>query len=114
MLDILYEFRRGILFIRLEGEITKYTYLNFKHEIIMMIKEHGIRSVVLNLEKVKNIDLKGINTLFYTYESIRDNNGILMLTNINENIEERILKSHITNYVSVIDSEIDAFEKIII
>jgi len=114
MLEILYEFRRGILFIRLEGDITKDTYIKYKSEVIYMIMDNGIRNVVINLGKVRNIDLKGINTLFYTYELLRDNRGILMLTNKNRNIEERILKSHITNYIKTLDNEIDAFEKIIV
>ncbi|MBE6160589.1 MAG: STAS domain-containing protein [Lactobacillales bacterium] len=114
MLEILYEFRRGILFIRLEGDITKDTYIKYKSEVIYMIMDNGIRNVVINLGKVRNIDLKGINTLFYTYELLRDNRGILMLTDINSNIEERILKSHITNYIKTLDNEIDAFEKIIV
>ena len=82
MLDILYEFRRGILFIRLKGELTKDTYLKYKNDIIFMIKENGIKNVVLNLEKIRYIDLKGINLLYYTYECLRDNHGILMLTDI--------------------------------
>lgn len=114
MLDILYEFRRGILFIRLEGELTKDTYLKYKNDIIFMIKENGIKNVVLNLEKIRYIDLKGINLLFFTYECLRDNHGILMLTDINSYIEDRIIKSHITRYVKTIDNELDAFEKIII
>ena len=114
MLDILFEFRRGILFIKLEGEKKRETYAKYKNEIIFMIEQNGIRNVVINLQKVKNIDLKGINVLFYTYELLRDNRGILMLSNINHNIEERILKSHITRYVKTLDNEIDAFEKIII
>lgn len=114
MLDILFEFRRGILFIRLEGEITKNTYLKYKNEIIYMIEENGIRNAVINLEKVNNIDLKGINILFYTYELLRDNRGILMLSNINSKIEEKIIKSHLTRYVKTLENEIDSFVKIII
>ena len=114
MLEILYEFRRGILFIRLDGNITRETSIKYKDEVISMIKKNGIKNVVLNLDKVKYIDLKGINLLFYTYECLKDNNGILMLSNINSYIEDRLSKSHVTKYIKVIDNELDAFLKIII
>ena len=110
-IDTLFEFRKGVLFIRLRGVINKYTYENYD-EIIKMIKENGIKNVVINLKKVYKIDLKGMNLLFYTYEIVKQNKGILMLTNINDLIKERIEKSHIKRYVKVIDNEIEAFNKI--
>lgn len=112
-IDTLFEFRKGVLFIRLRGVINKNTYNDYD-EIISMIKDNGIKNVVINLEKVYKMDLKGINLLFYTYEVVKQNKGILMLTNINSLIKDRIDKSHILRYVKVIEKEIDSFDKIIV
>jgi stage II sporulation protein AA (anti-sigma F factor antagonist) len=114
MLDIIFEFRRGILFVRMNGVLSKNTYLKYKDEVLFMIKENGIRNVVLNLENVNEIDLKGINALFYTYELVRDNNGYLMISNINKNIEKRISKSHLLKYVNTLNHEIESFSKVIV
>ena len=59
MLEILYEFRRGILFIRLDGNITRETSIKYKDEVISMIKgEKG------TWYYETNINLKGT---YYTY-----------------------------------------------
>ena len=98
-IDILFEFRKGVLFIRISGVITKDTYQKYNEEINKMIKNNGIKNVVLNIEELKDIDLKGINSLYYTYELVNSNNGILFLTN---NILKNIEKSHILKYVKII------------
>ena len=109
-MDTLFEFRKGVLFVRIKGVITHETEDNY-NEVISMIKDNGIRKVVINLKKVYKIDLKGINILFYTYEIIKNNKGELIFSNINDNIIQRIKKSHINKYVKIIDEEIDIFKE---
>ena len=103
------EFRKGILFIRISGAITKDTCTKYSEDVNDLIKDNGIKNVVLNLEKVEQIDLKGINLLFYTYELAKNNKGKLYFTNIN-NIKERLNKSHILKYVDVLENELVSFE----
>ena len=112
-IDTYLEFRKGILFVRISGVIDKYTYKKYYDDVILTIKENGIRYVVLNLEKTENIDLKGINSLFYTYELTRNNKGCLFFTKIN-NIKKQIDKSHILRYVNVIENELISFDEITI
>ena len=108
-IDTCIEFRRGILFIRISGVITKDTFQKYNDEINNMIKVNGIKKVVLNLEKAKEIDLKGINLLYYTYEIVKENKGELYFTNINDNIKHRINKSHILKYVKIIENELVSY-----
>lgn len=110
-IDTLFEFRKGILFIRISGEITKNNYEKYQ-EIIDTIN-NGINKVVINLDKVTKIDLKGINLLFYIYELVNNNKGKLYLTKINNNINTRINKSHILKYVKVIENELFSFKEIV-
>jgi anti-anti-sigma factor len=105
-IDTLFEFRKGILFIRLKGVITKNT-INEYQDIIFTIKDNGFKNIVINLEKIYKIDLKGINSLFYTYEIVNKNKGKLYLTNINNLIKDRIEKSHILRYVKVLNNELE-------
>ena len=108
-IDTLTEFRKGVLFIRIRGVITKDIHKKYHDEIISMIKDNGIKKVVLNLNEVKRIDLKGINLLYYTYEIIKNNNGNLYFSNINKNIKKRIDSSHILRYISVLENEIEIY-----
>lgn len=50
MLDINYEIRKGILFIRLGGVLNKNTVSKLQNEVTDMIKDNGIRNVVFNLK----------------------------------------------------------------
>ena len=68
MLDINMECRKGILFIRLGGELTKETVGKLNTEVTELVKEAGIRNIVFNVENLISIDMKGISTLFYNYE----------------------------------------------
>lgn len=113
-IDTLFEFRKGILFVRLTGVMTKNTYQKYNDEVIKIIKENGIKNVVINLNKIYNIDLKGINLLFYTYEIIKNNKGHLILANINDLIKIQIEKSHILKYVKEVDNELVSFDEIIV
>lgn len=109
-MDTLFEYRKGILFIKLKGVITKETIEKYD-EVISMIKNNGIRYVVINFKNIYKIDLKGINILFYTYELIRENKGELLFSNINDNIKYKIERSHINKYVKFIEEEIDIFKE---
>lgn len=109
MLNSILEFRKGILFVRLEGNLNKETVLNLK-EVIDLIKENDISNVVLNLEKLESIDMKGINTLLYIYELCKNKNGKSLLCGINSNVEKRIKQSHILKYIPETKSELKAFD----
>jgi len=59
MLKINMEFRRGILFVRLKGALTKYTYKSLEDYLISVINKHGIKYLIYNLEAVTLIDSYG-------------------------------------------------------
>ena len=59
MLKINMEFRKGILFVRLKGALTKYTYKSLDNYLIPVINNHGLKYLVYNLEAVTLIDSYG-------------------------------------------------------
>lgn len=59
MLKINLEFRKGILFVRLKGALTKYTYKSLDNYLIPVINNNGIRYLVYNLEGVTIVDNYG-------------------------------------------------------
>lgn len=75
MLEINMEFTKGILWIRLKGVLNKKTSETFEEEVIPVILKHGIKYVVINLDKLNLIDVKGIETLMSLNEVIHNLNG---------------------------------------
>ena len=91
MLDINFEFRKGVLFIRLIGKLDRNTVSKLKTEVTDMIKDNGIRNVVFNLSSLESIDMKGINSLLYNYELCRNNKGRTLICGIdNPLVKHRI------------------------
>lgn len=113
MLRIILEFRKGILFVRLQGKLIKDTVLEFQEEVIQLIQKNGIHTVVVNIEELEELDLKGMNALLYCYESCKKNKGTVLLCGVSkENIKQRLDKGRVFNYIFQIKSELDALEQV--
>ncbi len=110
MLDINFEFRRGVLFIRLQGSLVKDTIKDFDSCVTTLIRDNGIRNVVFNVNGLEKIDLKGISRLFYNYELCNKNRGVSLLCCVdNENIYKRIKGTRLFNYMTLVRDELCAF-----
>lgn len=109
-MEISQEYRKGIMFVRVVGRIDKNTSFELKYKIDELKEEFN--NIVINLDYVTNIDLKGINTLYYIYElTYRKNNNILLCLN-NGKIKQILSKYRIFNYIHQIDNELNAFDVI--
>ncbi|MBE6138301.1 MAG: STAS domain-containing protein [Firmicutes bacterium] len=110
MLNIGYEFRKGILFIRLSGVLTKNTVDKLQNEVTDMIKDNGIRNVVFNISDLNVIDIKGINSLLYNYELCKNNQGQSLLCGLkNSLVRHRIENSRLLKYMNETSDELSAF-----
>ena len=61
MLDIDMEFKQGILMVRLKGILNGDTVGLLKSDLEMVIKDNGIKYVLLNLKKLDYIDNKNVS-----------------------------------------------------
>ena len=110
MLDINFEFRRGVLFIRLKGILTKVTIKKLDSDVTSLIRDNGIRNVVFNVSNLDRIDFKGISRLFYNYELCKKNRGVSLLCCVdNENIHEKIKGTRLLKYMVDVNDELSAF-----
>lgn len=110
MLDINFEFRKGILFVRLKGNLNKNTIGKLQNEVTDMIKDNGIRNVVFNVSELNTIDIKGINSLLYNYELCKGNNGQSLLCGLNNSlVRHRVENSRLLKYMSETSDELSAF-----
>lgn len=113
MLNIILEFRKGVLFVRLKGELTKNTIKIFYEQVTDVIEKNGLHNVVINIEYLSIIDFKGMNALLYCYELTKRNKGNAMLCGIkDEYIKNRLYRGGILNYLKEITNELEVLEKI--
>ena len=111
MLEVETEFRRGIFFIRLRGTLNKNTVDILNDKVTNLIEKNGFKNIVFNIEDLTYIDIKGISTLFYNYELLRNNHGHLMLCGItNEQIRKKLKNSRLLNYANEISDELTALQ----
>ena len=61
MLNIILEFRKGILFVRLQGKLVKDTVHKFQEEVIHLIQKNGIHTTVVNVKELEDLDLSLIH-----------------------------------------------------
>lgn len=102
------EFRNGILFVRLSGDLTKDTVSILNDKVTNLVNRAGIRHVVFNVEALNSIDYKGISTLLYNYEIVKRNDGNVFLCGGNEKVDNILKYNHVFKYISEISSELCA------
>ena len=105
MLKINYEFRKGIFFIRLIGDLNKRNYYKNEKYLYDLINYNGFKNVVLNTNMLRNIDIYGINYIACFCDILRENNSRLTLCD-----KSNVWKSIFGNNIDNISSELEAFD----
>ena len=90
------EFSKGILFIRLKGDLNKNT--------IKGIIDRDFKYIVLNINDMYSIDSYSINYINKLYKKLEDTSGKMIICD-KFNISRRLLKD-----IPKIDEEYDAFK----
>ena len=103
------EFRKGLLFIRLDGILSKDTSSVLSNCIHYFIKEGGIRYFVINLKDLDYIDEEGLNLLKEKYNDIILHSGNLIICAPSNIYVEKIVKENLSEVYQTED-ELKAFE----
>lgn len=107
------EFRKGILFVRLDGVLNKMTVEKLNDEVTSLIKDNGVRNIVFNVDGLNSIDCYGINALLYNYEIVKESNGRSLVCGINNSlVKHRINNSRLLNYMFEASDELSAINVI--
>lgn len=105
MLDVSLEFRKGILFIRLFGELNDENINTFKNKVKDVIMLAGIKYVVLNINNLNSISKEGIKQIKELRKIIKKLDGDFFL--FGGEIKE--LKSLVN-----LENELNVFERVVI
>lgn len=84
-----------------------------KREIQILINT-GYINLILDLEKVKNLDSSGLNTIVYAYKSCSEKKGVLKLCGVNNTVNDALSYVFLNNLISVfkdIDSALFDYKK---
>lgn len=96
MLKINFEFRKGIFFIRLIGELSKETSKQILNEINELIINNGFKYIVINTNYLKSIDLTGLNYLTKTCYIAKEYKSNLIICD-KSNIFKTLLNNNVPN-----------------
>ena len=101
MLTINFEFRKGIFFIRLIGDLNKYT-TNEGNKIMKILDENKFKYVVINTNELETIDITGIIYLVNLYHLTKNNQSSLIICD-----KFKIIRDLINKNIPNIDNELE-------
>ena len=112
MLNIDLEFRYGMLFIRLEGELNKDNYMKFSNCLENMIYNNGLKYFVINLENLTYVDDRGLKEIINKYFDIKLNDGNLVICGYDNKINNihNILLKDVFSQIRHTNNELNAFK----
>ena len=104
MLKINYEFRKGIFFVRLIGDLDKNNYYKQENFLEELISYNGFKQVVINTDLLRNVDIYGINYLINFNKILRSKNTHLVLCD-----KTNIWRTLFGNQIQHINNELEVF-----
>ena len=92
-----------------EIKVASITLSNlYKNEVIDTLKREiqilintGYVNLIIDLEKVKNLDSTGLNVIVYAYKSCSEKKGILKLCGVNNAISDALSYVFLNNLIPV-------------
>jgi len=95
MLKMDLEYKSGILFVRLEGNLIRRTNYKINNYISPVLIKHKIKFVIYNLDKLKSIDESGIDSILNTKCIVKRNKGKIYLCNVRKELSSKIKRLRI-------------------
>ena len=96
MLKINFEFRKGIFFVRLIGELSRETTNAIEKDLNALIIDNKFKYIVINTNYLKSIDLDGINYITKIYYMTKENQSNLVICD-KSNIFKTLLNNNVPN-----------------
>lgn len=94
MLEINFEFRKGIFFIRLIGDLNNKNYEQEDKKLKNLIVDNKFKYIVINTNYLEKVDLDGLNYLLEIFYITRTNDSNLVICDKNS-IFKRLLNNNI-------------------
>lgn len=95
MLKMDLEYEKGILFVRLNGNLNNRNIYKINNYLVPVIKKHQIKFVIYNLANLKSISESGIDAILNTKCTLKKHHGKIYLCEVNEALELKLKRLHI-------------------
>ncbi len=92
------DYKKGILYVKLEGVLVGNKINKFECEIIPIIIGLESKDVIINLKGIELIDKRGIDSLIKISSLVNRFKGKLVLCELNEYLKNRFKNSDIFDY----------------
>jgi len=109
-LDIQQREREGIIILKLDGRITMGPESGQLRDKINALNEAGKRNVVLDMAEVDYIDSTGLGALVMCSTTLRRNQGVLKLLNLNRRAAELLVMTKLATVFEIFNDEQDAVD----
>ncbi len=94
------EYCRGVLFVRLDGCLTKKNTSRINNYLAPVIQKHQIKYLVYNLLSVSKVDESGIDAILRTKYEIKKNQGTVYLCEVPEHIKNQVKRLRVKQMIS--------------
>lgn len=108
MLKVDMKYEKGILYVRLKGELTRKMCYKINNYVVPAVLKHKIKYLVFNLFELTLIDEAGMDSLLNTKCAIRTNKGKICLCEVSDDMRKKIKKLRI----SIASNELAAYRLI--
>ena len=102
MLKLSFEFRKGIFFIRLIGDLNKDSIRKIEGELNTLIINNKFKYIVVNTNHLNSVSLDGLNYITKIYYTTLECDTNLVICD-----KFKIFKTLLNDNVPLIDSELD-------
>jgi stage II sporulation protein AA (anti-sigma F factor antagonist) len=109
-LNIVTSLKRGVLLVRVEGELDMHVATEFRETVDHALELSGVKHVLFNLEAVKFIDSSGLGVLLGRYKKISGLGGIMSATQIQPQVLQIFELSGLLKIIKLYHSEKEALE----
>ena len=99
MLKVDMKYEKGILYVRLKGDLTRKMCYKINNYIVPAVLKHKIKYLVFNMFELTEIDESGMDALLNTKCAIRANKGKICLCEVSDEVRSKIkkLRMHIAS-----------------
>jgi len=106
-----FEFRKGLLFIRLKGILNQENSKKLADKLEEFIQNHGVKYFVLNLEELESLDKEGLRVIQEKYQDVILHDGKLVICGYKNNYVKTILEQEMEGVYQT-RNELTAFNMI--
>ena len=102
--------KRGVLIVRIEGELDMHVADKFRETIDNALETSGVKYILLNLEAVKFIDSSGLGVILGRYKKINAAGGKVLVARIQPQVMQIFELSGLLKIITCYNSEAEALE----